>query len=160
MKTVLLSPFFLFLFMLHCNIKAQENQISKDTLTLSNPVEAVEDETSKKEKELKPPMRYTHEAPEPIEGFKAMSKFIQDNTVYPDMPKGTKGSGIPAQVFVEFIIEEDGSFSNVKILVGVNPYLDAEAIRVIKLLPKWKPGKHMGKPVRTFYQLPVKFTPN
>ena len=60
----------------------------------------------------------------------------------------------------EFVVERDGRISNVKVLVPVYPDLDAEAVRVITASPKWNPGKQMGKAVRVFYQIPIRFTLN
>jgi len=66
--------------------------------------------------------------------------------------------GITGRVIVGFIVVEDGSLANVKILKSVHPSLDAEALRVIKSLPpKWTPGKHEGKPVKVRYSFPVTF---
>jgi TonB family protein len=99
-------------------------------------------------------MYFVEEMPEPIEGFNTIYQFIQDNLIYPEE---AKSKGIEGKVFVEFIIEEDGTISNVGILQGLHPDLDEEAIRVINMFPKWKPGKKSGKPVRCYYQLPVSF---
>ena len=59
---------------------------------------------------------------------------------------------------MNFVIEKDGSITDVKVLRGVDPALDKEAIRVIKSMPKWKPGKQRGKPVRVSFNLPITFT--
>ncbi len=60
-------------------------------------------------------------------------------------------------MFVGFVVEPDGSISNVKLLRGIGGGCDEEAMRVIKSLPKWKPGKQRGKAVRVSYQIPVFF---
>jgi protein TonB len=60
-------------------------------------------------------------------------------------------------VFVGFIVEKDGSVSNVKVLRGIGGGCDEEAVRVIKGMPKWKPGKQDGKPVRVSYMMPIIF---
>ena len=106
-----------------------------------------------KEKELPPPYRYMQEMPEPVGGLDAVYQFIQENLVY---PAAVKQKDMPAQIFVEFIIEADGTISNPKILKGIHPELDAEVIRVVSMLPKWKPGKYNGKFARCFYQIPVR----
>ena len=59
---------------------------------------------------------------------------------------------------VRFIVERDGSVSAVEVAKGVDPDLDKEAVRVVKALPKWKPGRQQGKAVRTRYMLPIVFT--
>ena len=114
------------------------------------PIDIVEEET-----EQAPPLRFVEEMPEPIGGFEAMYAFLQSNLKYPEV---ARNNGIQGQVFIEFVVEKDGSISNVKVLVGVYPELDQEAVRVVRMMPKWKPGKQMGKPVRTFYQIPIRFT--
>ena len=84
-----------------------------------------------------------------------MHQFIQENNKYP--ADNTKGK-ISAQVFVEFIIEKDGTISNAKILAGAKPELDAEALRLVNMFPKWKPGKHKGNLVRCFFSIPIRFS--
>jgi TonB family protein len=112
--------------------------------------------TYEKHKDLPPAFRFVDEMPEPIGGFDAMLKFIQLELIqYPEKAKKNKITG---QVFVEFVIEEDGSISNVKVISGISPELDEEAIRVVSMMPKWKPGKNRGKPVRCFYTIPIRFT--
>jgi len=73
-------------------------------------------------------------------------------------PEEAAKNGIKGRVFVEFIVEKDGSISNTKVLRGVEPTLDKEAIRVVELSPKWNPGKQNGKPVRVKYAFPIIFT--
>ena len=65
--------------------------------------------------------------------------------------------GIQGRVTVSFIVEKDGRVSNVRLLRSVQPSLDKEAIRVVKSMPKWTPGKQNGKPVRVRFNLPVMF---
>jgi protein TonB len=102
-----------------------------------------------------PPARFVEEMPEPIGGMENMYAYLQSILKYPEV---ARNNGIQGQVFLEFVVEKDGSISNVKVLVGVYPELDQEAIRAVKLLPKWKPGKQMGKPVRTYFSIPIRFT--
>ena len=116
------------------------------------PIDIVEEEVDNT-----PPARFVEEMPEPIGGFENMYAFIHANIRYPEVARNNNISG---QVFVEFVVEKDGSISSVKVLAGVYPELDQEAVRVIKLLPKWKPGKQMGKPVPCFYQIPIRFSIN
>jgi len=104
-----------------------------------------------------PPLRFVEEMPEPIGGMESMYAFLTSNLKYPEV---ARNNGIQGQVFLEFVVEKDGSIGNVRVVAGVYPELDQEAIRVVKMLPKWKPGKQMGKPVRCFYQIPIRFTIN
>jgi protein TonB len=68
-----------------------------------------------------------------------------------------KNNGITGTVLVEFVVEKDGQVTNAKVKVPLFPECDKEAVLVVMSMPKWKPGKNMGKPVRCFYQVPVTF---
>lgn len=102
-----------------------------------------------------PPVRFAEEMPEFIGGEEALYKFLSNELKYPNLAKENL---IQGTVLVEFVIERDGSPSNVKVLVSLFPDCDQEAMRVIKSMPKWKPGKQMGRPVRCFYNIPIRFT--
>lgn len=84
----------------------------------------------------------------------AMLKYLMENIKY---PKQIMEEGIQGRVTVSFIVEKDGRVSNVRLLRSVQSALDKEAIRVVKSMPKWTPGKHNGKPVRVRFNLPVMF---
>lgn len=88
-------------------------------------------------------------------GQEALFKFLQKNMKYPQV---AKENGIQGTVFVNFVVGKNGKIRDVKILRGVNKMLDEEAIRVVKAMPSWKPGKQRGKPVSVSYNLPIKFT--
>ena len=90
-------------------------------------------------------------------GEAKLMEYISTNINY---PQRARNLGIQGRVFVGFVVEPDGSVSNVKLLRGIDSDCDEEAMRVIKSLPKWKPGKQHGKPVRVYYQLPIFFKPN
>jgi TonB family protein len=93
--------------------------------------------------------------PEYIGGQKAMTDFLLKNVNYPE---NDKKNGIEGTVYVSFIVEKDGTVSEVKAIRGVNVSLDNEAIRVVKLMSKkWKPGTQKGKAVRVQFNLPIKF---
>lgn len=87
-------------------------------------------------------------------GQEAMFKFLAKNIIY---PKEAKEKGIEGKVYVNFTIEADGSIGDIKVIRGVHPLLDNEAVRVVKSFPKWKPGTQRGKPVRVSYNLPITF---
>ncbi len=88
-------------------------------------------------------------------GQAKMLEFIATNIKYPPM---ARESGIQGRVFVNFVVEPDGSVSNVTILRGIGGGCDEEAIRVIQSMPKWTPGRQRGKAVRVSFNLPVRFT--
>jgi protein TonB len=83
-----------------------------------------------------------------------MYEYLGKNIKYPQI---ARESGIQGRVFVNFVVEPDGSVSNVKVLRGIGGGCDEEAIRVVKSMPHWKPGKQRGKAVRVSYTLPVVF---
>lgn len=87
-------------------------------------------------------------------GMDSLKAFIERNLVYPQLAKDNK---IEGKVFVTFVVEKDGSISGVKVLRDIGYGCGAEAIRVVMKMPKWKPGKQRGKPVRVQYNLPIVF---
>ena len=84
----------------------------------------------------------------------AMLKYLMENIKYPEQ---AMKEGIQGRVTVRFIVEKDGSISDVKPILSVHPLLNKEAVRVVESMPKWTPGKHNGKPVRVRFNLPVMF---
>jgi TonB family protein len=87
-------------------------------------------------------------------GDDGLLKFLQTETKY---PKEAQDKGLEGRVVARFIVNEDGSISGAEVIRGVDPLLDAEALRVIKAMPKWEPGKQNGKAVNVQYTLPVTF---
>ncbi len=94
------------------------------------------------------------EKPEFIGGNKAMLKYLSKNVKY---PTSALKKGIQGRVYVRFVIDKEGNVKDAKILRSVDPALDKEALRLIKSMPKWKPGKHKGNPVNTYYNVPINF---
>jgi TonB family protein len=94
------------------------------------------------------------EDPEFPGGEKALYKFIEDNMQYPRL---AAENGISGKVYVSFGIDTDGSVRNPRLLRDIGGGCGAEAIRIVKMMPKWKPGKQQGKAVRMQYNLPVVF---
>lgn len=93
--------------------------------------------------------------PEYPGGIAALYQYINEQIKY---PATAKEIGIQGRVFVTFVIETDGSVSSVEVLRGIGGGCDEEAVRVVQSMPRWKPGKQRGIPVRVRYNLPVKFT--
>jgi TonB family protein len=94
------------------------------------------------------------EMPEYPGGRDKMYSFLGENIKYPEK---ARQAGISGTVYVTFVIEKDGSITNIKILRGAAESLDKEAVRIINLMPAWEPGKQRGKTVRVQYNLPIKF---
>ena len=92
--------------------------------------------------------------PQYIGGESAMMKYVSENIKYPEK---AKEDGIQGRVFISFVVEKDGSVSNVKVVRGIGGGCDEEAARVIAGMPKWQPGMQKGKPVRVNYMMPVFF---
>ena len=87
-------------------------------------------------------------------GDAAMYSWLSNNINY---PAAASEEGIQGKVTVQFIVEKDGRISNVHVVRGKHPALDAEAKRVVSKMPKWTPGRNNGQPVRVIYNLPVNF---
>ncbi len=87
-------------------------------------------------------------------GEQAMMDFVAKNVQY---PKEAMEKGISGRVLVGFIVEKDGSISETEVVKGIGGGCDEEAVRVVKAMPKWKPGKEKGKPVRVSYMMPIFF---
>ncbi len=87
-------------------------------------------------------------------GISAFRKYIQKNIDYPAI---AAENGIEGTVFLQFVIEKDGAISNVKVLRGVDPALDEEAVQTVENAPEWEPGKQRGKPVRVKFSIPIVF---
>ena len=113
------------------------------------PVEVEEEEVQ--EQEI---FQIVEEMPSYPGGEQKLMEYVAKNIKYPQIARET---GIQGRVFVGFVVEPDGSVSNVKVLRGIGGGCDEEAVRVVKSMPKWKPGKQRGKAVRVSYMLPVNF---
>ncbi|MDY0159812.1 MAG: TonB family protein [Bacteroidales bacterium] len=87
-------------------------------------------------------------------GDAALMKFIAENTKYPEI---AKENGIQGRVFVQFVIGVNGAVTSVTLARGVDPYLDEEALRVVRMIPPWSPGKQRGKAVPVTYVVPINF---
>lgn len=94
------------------------------------------------------------EMPEFKGGNKALMDYLAANLKY---PKGAETKGTQGRVIVQFIVNTDGSIDDAKVVRSVDPELDAEALRVINGMPKWKPGTQKDEPVRVKYTVPVVF---
>lgn len=90
----------------------------------------------------------------PIGGMPAFYEFVGKKLKYPAQ---ARRMGVEGKVFVEFVIERDGSITDVKAIKGIGAGCDEEAVRVLQSAPKWKPGKQRGKPVRQRMVLPIAF---
>lgn len=135
--------------------KAVETPAQKTQQTSSEVITA-ETKTAEEGKNEESPlnMKDLEEKPSFPGGDTEMFKWLGMNIIY---PAEAAEEGVTGKVVVSFIVEKDGSLSNVKVVRGVHPALDKEAIRVTKRMPRWTPGKLNGAPVRVIYHLPFTF---
>ena len=87
-------------------------------------------------------------------GLIALTNYLQQNVKYP--PEAQK-AGIKGRVYVSFIVEKDGSLTDIQLMKGLGYGCNEEAIRVVNAMPKWQPGTQSGRPVRVRYNLPIEF---
>jgi len=115
----------------------------------------VEDNLSPVIEQLPPPLLIVEVMPMFVGGDEAREKWLHDNLIYPQIAKEANISG---KVIVGFIVEKDGSITNVQLLKGIGGGCDEEAVRVIKAMPKWTIGKQNGVPARVQLNQPIQFT--
>ena len=116
--------------------------------------EIVEVEAEPEEEEV---FLVVEDAPEFPGGTQALLDFLKKNVKYPAI---CRDNNIQGRVIVSFVVDKDGSIVEQQVEKGVHPKLDEEALRIISIMPKWKPGYNRGKPVRVKYSVPVTFRLN
>ena len=122
---------------------AQANIYAQTSVSVTDNAVNIEEVTMKPDK-----------MPEFKGGAASMAKFIQRNLVYPD---GSKGEGIDGKVVVEFIVNKEGQVEKATVINNVNPELDAEALRVVEMMPLWIPGQKNGQNIPVKMVLPIQF---
>lgn len=135
-----------------CSQGVSEKQDAKEEVVAPVSPEAKEapaDSTAKEEVFM-----VAEQMPEFPGGMKEMLKFLQENVKYPE---NAMKNNVQGRVIVQFVIEKDGTPTEFKVLRSVDPDLDAEALRVMKAMPKWKPGMQKGQVVRVKFTVPVSF---
>jgi TonB family protein len=149
-----LSVIVVFVWLASCDFSAKvKDETSTELATSpdSNKNEAAKLPESNENKEV---FTVVEQMPEFIGGDEARVKFLSKNIKY---PQKAKESGIQGTVYISFIVEENGSVSEVTVLRGIGGGCDEEAMRVVKMMPKWKSGKQSGKNVRVQFNMPIKF---
>lgn len=136
---------------IHNEVGIISAEVNENTAVQAVAPVVVDDEVVEEEEEI---FLAVEEDPEFPGGLDALSKYLGENIKYPAL---AKENNIEGRVFVSFVVEKDGRVANVKILRDIGGGCGAEAVRVVKAMPKWKPGKQRGKPVRTQFNLPVQF---
>jgi TonB family protein len=129
-------------------------QSPKSTDKAEPEVKVTEVEVEKEEVTEQTVFQVVEEMPEFPGGMQEMMKWLGANIKYPTI---CQENGTQGRVIVQFVVTREGDITDAAVAKGVDPYLDAEALRVIKSMPKWKPGKQRGKEVNVKYTLPVVF---
>lgn len=135
-----------------CSQDASQTEDAKEEVVAPVSPEAKEapaDSTAKEEVFM-----VAEQMPEYPGGMKEMLKFLQENVKYPE---NAMKNNVQGRVIVQFVIEKDGTPTEFKVLRSVDPDLDAEALRVLQTMPKWKPGMQKGQVVRVKFTVPVSF---
>lgn len=125
--------------------------LNEDTKNIAIAPVIVEEDEEVKEEEI---FTVVENEPEFPGGMEALYKYLAQNIKYPQL---ARENGITGKVYVTFVVEKDGTIANPKILRDIGGGCGAEAIRVVKAMPKWSPGKQRGKAVRVQFNLPVNF---
>ena len=140
-----------------------DSQVEESTVQASDDTQAAVEvkytpvEVEEEEVDEQQIFQVVEENPEFPGGMKECMKFLSNNIKYPQI---SQENGVQGRVIVQFVVNADGTIVDPVVVRGVDPYLDKEALRVIKLMPKWKPGKQRGKAVRVRYTQPVLFRLN
>jgi protein TonB len=114
----------------------------------------IDDEPLEKEPDF---VYIPEEMPEFVGGQAALMKYLSSNIVYPEM---ARDNHITGRVYIQFFVGKDGAIYGAKVLKGPDPLLNAEALRVVLQMPKWKPGYQNAKPVNVCYTVPINFRLN
>ena len=145
------------------NIIENDSKVEESTVQASDDTQAAVEvmytpvEVEEEEVDEQQIFQVVEENPEFPGGMKECMKFLNNNIKYPQI---SQENGVQGRVIIQFVVNADGSIVDPVVVRGVDPYLDKEALRVIKLMPKWKPGKQRGKAVRVRYTQPVLFRLN
>ena len=115
---------------------------------------AIEVEDEPEEEFTDKPFIIVEKMPEPVGGFKEFYKYLANHINYPEP---ARRAGVQGIVYVQFVVEKDGSLSHIEVLKGIGMGCDEEAVRVLKKAPKWNPGKQRGKPVRVKHVARINF---
>jgi len=130
-------------------LTSEDTQEAAQTAVYTPP--AVEEEEEEAAQQI---FTVVEEMPEFPGGMNELLKYLAKSIKYPVI---AQENGIQGRVICAFVVNRDGSIVDAEVLRGVDPSLDKEALRVINAMPKWKPGKQRGKPVRVKYTVPVTF---
>lgn len=132
---------------------ADEAQVEVQNSEVGDEVQEIKEEVQEEDREPEP-FIVVEEMPVPPGGASGLLKYIADNLEYPQI---AQENNIGGKVIVRFCVTSKGGVDQVSVIKGVDPALDAEAIRVVKTIPAFKPGKQGGKPVPVWFTVPIIF---
>lgn len=127
-------------------------EVTEETKNIEITPVKIEEEVDEEEVKI---FTVVEQDPEFPGGMEALYKYLAQNIKYPQL---ARDNNITGKVYVTFVVERDGSIANPKVLRDIGGGCGQEAIRVVKSMPKWAPGKQRGKAVRVQFNLPVNFT--
>jgi protein TonB len=134
--------------------KDQEGTKDRTDVAIRNDIAVNTNESEEKKEVANKVFDVVEQMPSFPGGNEALMKFLQENVKYPVV---AQENGVQGRVVVSFVVERDGSITDVKVVRSVDPSLDKEATRVVKSMPHWIPGKQNGAAVRVKYNVPVSF---
>ncbi len=132
-----------------------EEELELDDLEIDEDTEIEEIEEEVEEVVEDKIFTVVEQNPEFPGGIAEFQKYLSKNIQYPSL---AKEAGISGTVYATFVVGKDGSINDVKILRGIGGGCDEEAVKKLKKMPKWSPGKQRGKPVKVQFNVPVRFT--
>ena len=135
-------------------VKDQEGTQDRTDVAIRNDIAVNTNESEEKKEVANKVFDVVEQMPSFPGGNEALMKFLQENVKYPVV---AQENGVQGRVVVSFVVERDGSITDVKVVRSVDPSLDKEATRVVKSMPHWIPGKQNGAAVRVKYNVPVSF---
>ncbi len=130
-----------------CSEPVKDNEVDTPTKTNEIAFDTVDSNTQV--------FNVVEKMPEFPGGMSAFSSYLGANIKYPET---AKANGVEGKVYINFVVEKDGSIDSVKVLRGIGSGCDEEAVRVIKAMPNWNPGMQKNKAVRVSYNVPIKFS--
>ena len=130
------------------NVKGNDEIHGKDIADIKEVI------TSKPDAEEAKVFTYVEQMPTFPGGETALMKYIAENLRYPSV---SQDQGIQGLVIIKFVVTDTGNVGEIQIVKSLDPNCDREALRLVKTLPKFHPGRHQGKPVNVWYQIPIRF---
>lgn len=137
------------------SLEKEDNAVSMYNASKDKRTSASRSAELKAKDESAAPLRFVEQMPSFPGGSEAMMKFINEHLKYPST---AAEMGVSGKVTLQFLVEKSGKITDIKVVRGIGGGCDEEAVRVVKLMPDWTPGKQNGKPTAVYFTLPISFT--